>query len=85
MRRGLEVGVVEGQKFFLKRRQFLVSFRASFREAWTRGEGCICSAGRWGSQTRKEGRAQRCGFWTMGPRTRMLWEKSRPTRPKDEP
>ena len=34
-----------GQRFFLKRRLFPVSFRASFREVWTTGAGCVRSVG----------------------------------------
>ena len=36
-----------GQRVFLKRRLFPVSFRASFREVWTSGARCVRSAGRW--------------------------------------
>lgn len=35
--------VSAGQRFFLKRRLFPVSFRASFREVRASGEGCVLS------------------------------------------
>lgn len=38
-----EVGAGVGvERFFLKRKLFPVTFRASFGEPWTGGEGCVC-------------------------------------------
>ena len=62
--------VLMRQRFFLKRRLFPVSFRASFREVRASGEGCVHSAGRrerWGRQILNEAKALRCGFQTMAP------------------
>lgn len=68
VRQGQGVGV---QRFLLKRKLFPVTFRASFGEPCTQGEGCACPVGRGGEKGQadsKEGKALRCGIQRTGPR-----------------